>query len=316
MGSIDTTLRGDGDLPTPPDIATEDTQPEAPTKSFMDIVKAVISSPAMIPGVICFIGIVIAFWPLLIDLRKLWFEGDGYYSHGVLVPFISGWIIYKWWPWLSKIEVAKKPQWVALVPMLITGWVLFAGTRIQQDQILSVALVTTILWAIWFVAGFRWMLGLSLPVLYLFFMLPVWTSVIDNYTNPLQVISTEVSYGLLQIFQFEVMKTDNTTIHMNRFILDVGVPCSGLKLVLAVTAFNLFFIAIGRMKWYANLMMLATVIPLCLAINGLRIALIGVVGETWGADAGHQFHDYSGYITLLVCFFILFKFARFLGWKD
>ncbi len=285
----------------------------------MDYVRnpqVILQSPLFIPGLVCFIGIFVAFWPLLVDLPKLWFEGDGYYSHGALVPLISGWIIYKWWPRLKTIPLPKNPQWLAILPMLATGWLLFAGTRIQQDQILSVALVFMLLWGIWFVSGFRWMLALCLPVLYLFFMLPVWTAAIDSYTNPLQVISTDVSYGLLQLFQFEVLKTDNTTIHMNRFVLDVGVPCSGLKLVLAVTAFNLFFIAIGRMAWYANVLMLLTVIPLCLAINGLRIALIGVVGETYGADAGHQFHDYSGYITLLVCFFILFKFARLLGWKD
>ncbi len=56
--------------------------------------------------------------------------------------------------------------------------------------------------------------------------------------------------------------------------------------------------------------------PLALLINGLRIALIGVVGNQWGPEAGHKFHDYSGYITLVLCFFVLFKIARGLGWKD
>jgi len=44
--------------------------------------------------------------------------------------------------------------------------------------------------------------------------------------------------------------------------------------------------------------------------------LIGMVGDTWGDAAGHAFHDYSGYIALVVCFVILFKIARALGWKD
>ena len=57
-------------------------------------------------------------------------------------------------------------------------------------------------------------------------------------------------------------------------------------------------------------------LPLTVFVNGFRIALIGVVGNAYGSQAGHDFHDYSGYITLLVCFFLLFKFARLLGWKD
>jgi exosortase/archaeosortase family protein len=66
----------------------------------------------------------------------------------------------------------------------------------------------------------------------------------------------------------------------------------------------------------ANLIFAASILPLALFINGLRIALIGVVGNAWGPEAGAQFHDYSGYITLILCFFILFKGARLLGWKD
>ena len=62
--------------------------------------------------------------------------------------------------------------------------------------------------------------------------------------------------------------------------------------------------------------MLVIVVPLCLFINSLRVTLIGLVGEFRGDLAAHTFHDWSGYITLLICFFLLFKYARWLGWKD
>jgi exosortase/archaeosortase family protein len=120
----------------------------------------------------------------------------------------------------------------------------------------------------------------------------------------------------LQVLNFNPLKVDSTTIYLDRFTLDVGVACSGLKLLIAVTAFTLFFMMIGGLKWWGNAIMVLAVLPLCLFINGLRIALIGVVGDTYGADAGHQFHDYSGYLTLIVCFFILFSLMRSLGWKD
>lgn len=283
-----------------------------PKLNFQQIMK----HPATIPGIVVLVALIACFWPLFKMLPDLWFEGDGYYSHGVLVPLISGYMIWKWWDKLKEIPVAKNPQWLALLPMLVTAWLFYAGIRGQQMQIVSVALVGFIWMGIWFVLGGRWMWKLTIPVFYLFFMLPVWTAAIDNYTNPLQIISTEVSYAMLQIGGFDLIKEGSTTIHMNSFTLDVGVPCSGLKLVLAVTAFTFLFVAIGRLKWWGNLVMLSAILPLCLFINGLRIALIGVVGERYGADAGHQFHDYSGYITLLVCFFLLFKLARLLGWND
>ena len=54
-----------------------------------------------------------------------------------------------------------------------------------------------------------------------------------------------------------------------------------------------------------NVLMAMLVVPLCLLMNGLRIALIGMVGEWNGREAAVQFHDYSGMIMLVLCFFVL-----------
>ncbi len=210
-----------------------------------------------------------------------------------------------------------KPGWVALIPL--AGLLVLTRAAFAADilLILSICLMMVILATIWLVAGWRWMVALSLPVLYLGFALPLWTFAIDVYTNPLQILSTKASFQMLQLAGFQpFMDTGTTTIYLNNFVLDVGVPCSGLKLIVAVTAFTVFFVLIGGLRWWANLVMFAVILPLCIFINGLRIALIGLVGENYGHDAGMAFHDYSGYITLVICFFILFKIARGLGWKD
>jgi exosortase/archaeosortase family protein len=113
---------------------------------------------------------------------------------------------------------------------------------------------------------------------------------------------------------------------MNHYDLNVGGPCSGFKLLLSLTAFTTFFIMISKLGLAKNILLLLAINPLlALFINGLRIMLIGVVGEgsrvnpdagwvqyllRYGEDAGMVFHDYSGYITLLVCFVILHYIVR------
>lgn len=276
--------------------------------------QAIIKSPAFIPGLAIFGALCLAFFSLFSRLPHLWFEGDGYYSHGALIPFMSGYVVYKNWDKIK--DVPAKGSWFGIPVLLVTGWVLFAGVRIEQIQIQSFALVITLLGGTLLIGGWRWLRILALPMFLLLFALPIWSNIIDTYTNPLQQISTDVSYGLLKAFQFDPLKVDATTIHLPAFTLDVGVPCSGLKLLIAVSAFTTFFIMIGGLKWWGNMIMLIAIMPLCLFINGLRIALIGVVGNQYGAEAGHQFHDYSGYITLLICFFLLFKLMRLLGWED
>lgn len=276
--------------------------------------QKIMASPAFWPGIAVSVGIGLCFWALLRLLPDLWLSKDGYYSHGFLVPLISGYIVYKRWDKLK--EIPAKPGWIAVVFLIPLLYVALVATSTPIDAVMSLAFVATLLVGTWLVAGIRWMLALTLPILYLAFALPVWTMAIEIYTNPLQRVSTDVAIQLLNLFGFETYRDSATNIFLNHFKLDVGVPCSGLRLILALTAFTLFFVLIANLKWWANVIMIGLILPLALLINGLRISLIGVVGELRGEEAGMAFHDYSGYITLLVCFFILFKIARWLGWKD
>lgn len=220
---------------------------------------------------------------------------------------------------LKDMEPKATPGALLLagVLMLIPLYFALVSTSTPIDAIMSVMVVVTLLLGVWMLAGFRWMLALAWPIAYLSFALPLFGMAIEIYTNPLQTYSTLVATKIFAITGFEHEYVNSTTIMMNSgFPLNVGVPCSGLRLILALTAFTVFFVLIANLNWWRNLVLMGLILPLALGINGLRIALIGMVGELRGAEAGMAFHDYSGYITLVVCFFILFKIARLLGWKD
>jgi exosortase len=276
--------------------------------------QAIMRSPAFLPGVLAFVGLVLMFWRMVSFLPDLWMGKDGYYSHGFLVPFITGYVIYKAWPRIKDREVVPQ-YWAGFLLLIFTYCALVTSVTGMQSAA-SATFVLMLLASILFVAGWQWFKALALPTIYLLFALPVWSMVIDNYTNPMQIASTKVAYKMLEIAGLQPLSPNDNTIYLNNFTLDVGVPCSGLKLVVALGAFTIFFVLIARLRWWANLFMLVVMWPLALLINGLRIAMIGVVGNQWGAEAGGKFHDYSGYITLVLCFFILFKIARGLGWKD
>ncbi len=288
--------------------------PAEPRLSPRDYLDAAMRSPAFHPGLALFLGLGFAYWNLLKTLPDLWMGNDGYYSHGILVPFISGYIVYRRWPHLNSLPV--RPSWFALVPLAALLFLLrpVAATGLQSGM--SMMLVASILIGAWFVAGWRWAMGILAPALYLLFGLPIWNMAIDSYTNPLQLLSTKVAFQMLKAMGLTPISDGTTTIYLNSYTLDVGVPCSGFKLVVALAAFTTMFILIARLRPLSNFAMACLVLPLALFMNGLRIAMIGVVGNAFGDAAGHQFHDYSGYIMLLVCFYALFKIARLLGWKD
>lgn len=284
-------------------------------ESKFDLVE-VLRSPAFMLGALVFAAVCFAFWPLMRYFPELWQSRDGYYSHGFLIPLMVGYVVYKWWPEIKSMPA--KGSWLALIPLMGVMVVARAALGAEIQAIASLALIAALLLGIAFVGGWNWGWKLKLPTIYLGFAMPLWTMLIDSYTNKLQLLSTTVSYYLLKVWGLNPYRFDRepTTINLNNFVLDVAVPCSGLKLLIALGAFTVFFMMIAKLRWWANAIMVVLLVPFAIVINATRVALIGVVGDRYGHEAGMAFHDYSGYITLILCFFLIFKFVRLLGWKD
>ena len=269
-------------------------------------------SPLFIPGSLAVLGMLMTFWTLTKGAFLQWKTND-YYSHGFIVPILVAWQIRvrkEMWD-----NVHFKPSaiaWLFLVPLLAAQYLAVTGEfwAVQSCLFIIISLVVC-----WLIFGFRKALVLSLPIAFVAFALPLWGSLIDGYTNPLQVLSSTVALTILKLSGFNPMKLSPTDIQLNTFTLNVAVPCSGLKLMVAVTCLTCHFILIARAGWLFNVLMAMLVVPLCLLMNGLRIALIGMVGEWNGREAAVQFHDYSGMIMLVLCFFVLFKFAKVFGWN-
>ncbi len=266
-----------------------------------------------IPSLVLLIGTTLLYWPLFKQVYKTWNEDDNY-SHIILVPFLIIWQLVRrkdtFRPEDRRVDLRAL---VLLAPLLAMQFVAFMG---DFWAVHSVSIVCAIFGATWLFFGFKWAWAAKFPILFLFFMLPAMGSMLEQNTNELQIASTTVAEKLLGLAGQNPMRLSPVTIQLNSYALDIAIPCSGLKLLVAVTCFTCHFILYARMKMNFNFSMLILVVPLCLLMNGLRIAMIGLVGENFGAPAGAAFHDYSGYIMLLICFFIIFKFARLLGWRD
>jgi exosortase len=250
------------------------------------------------------------FWPLVKILSGYWLDFDGYYAHGLLMPLASIFIIWTRWPKIKEIPV-KGSLWAltALVPCL---YITTIATRTEMPFLLSIMFVATMLATVWFVAGARWMWALSGPILFLALGLPIFDRMIDSATFKLQLISTDTAEAMLKGVGLNVLRVDPTVLNLDNFDLNIAEACSGLKTTIAVSASVIFFMLITPMRWWAAVILAAVAIPLSIVVNGFRIAMIGLVGNSQGAEAGMRFHDYSGYIALAVCFLILAKLTKFL----
>ncbi len=286
------------------EITAEETPAATPTK---------IDWVSLIPAALVFGGLLLVFWPLVQYLELIWFGDDTYYAHGVVVPICAGLIVWDRWEQIKTIPLRGSN--LALIPLAGVLYVSWFASRTDMRFFQAVLLMLAIATAIAFIAGWKMLKAVAIPVAYLGFGLPILDRFVLDYTAPVQLISTDVSYQLLSLAGQTPYRSDPSTILLNNFTLDVGVPCSGIKLLMAVAAIAFFFVLIAHLKWWANLLLVASILPIAVLVNALRISLIGMVGNAYGHDAGHAFHDYSGYIGLAVCFAILYGLTRSLGWK-
>lgn len=235
---------------------------------------------------------------------------ESYYGHAPLIPFIAALML--WHKRAALAEVVKKPAIWALGVLIPALCLLVFALKIQAEALESTGLLLTLTAGVWLVLGTAFVRAAWFPLAFIWLLAPLPGPVLNDATQRVQMLSTVFADKLLHLMGFGITLTGNV-IQMDSYALFVDVPCSGFKLLLALLTFSAAFAFLVDGSVPKRLGLFAFSLPLSLLVNSLRIALIGVVGECIGAPAAHVFHDWSGMITLVLGFAVLFGLAKGLG---
>ena len=251
-------------------------------------------------------------YPVFESWWKVWNERFSYFSHGPLVPFIVGYMV-----WANRKRIARispKPCWYGYVMLLISALLYVLGSWTLGATIRAAAFILMIFGVLLSVFGTKITRILIIPVAFLITMIPLAPTLLDQATAKLQWQSAAFAAKILTLTGYS-SSLSAATIYSDGLPepLVVGVPCSGLRTFISLITFTVFFVYIVRSEWWKKLILLVVAFPLSLFTNALRIAMIGYAGIwTQSAVAMHKFHDYSGYLGLIICFAILFGIAKLL----
>jgi len=249
-------------------------------------------------------------WPVLSEWWRVWNAPYSYFSHGPLVPFIAGYMV---WANRKKLALADtKPCWAGVLILAAAVMLFVFGNWIASASLRALVFVMMIFGILLVLLGVRVTRLLSVPVFFLFTMIPVAPTLLDSATGKLQLQSAAIAAKFLEFTGYQA-DLQGATIYSNGLPepLIVGIPCSGLRTLISLITFTLFFVYMVRASWWKKALLLAASFPLSIFINSLRITMIGYAGFwTGSAQAMHKFHDYSGYIGLAICFAMLFGLAK------
>lgn len=190
---------------------------------------------------------------------------------------------------------------------MVGALIYILGMTAEWDFVCSFSIVIMLLSFSLFFLGYSNTKKLIFPLLFVITIIPLPDNVLDFVTGKYQLISSTVAGKMLALLGYTIIQEGNT---LNSPDLPtpllIGGVCSGLKLLIVLITASLFFAYTTFGAKWKKVILVALSLPFSIFVNSLRVAMIGLVGIwTGSADAIVSFHDYSGYIGLILSVFIL-----------
>ncbi|WP_226989259.1 exosortase A [Desulfuromonas sp. TF] len=225
------------------------------------------------------------------DLFDDWLN-DPNYSHGLLVPFISGWFAWQRRGDLQASEVRSSNAGLVVIftalVMLIVG---AAGTEYFTQRISLVLLLAGII-LYWF--GREVLRILALPVVFLVFMVPLPYIVYDAIAFPLKLLVAKVSVATLKAAGVIVWREGNIIMFPN-VTLEVADACSGLRSLMSLLAIGVSYAFIFHNSRLQRILLILMAVPIAMISNMFRVIATGFLAQYYGAAAAEGFfHEFAG----------------------
>ncbi|WP_353216588.1 exosortase V [Sandarakinorhabdus sp.] len=255
-------------------------------------------------------------WPLAIGLIALasptigslgqgpWQQESG--VHGVIVLVTGIWLIVRRW---ADIAALRSPGSPVVTAMLLAAALplYIAGRAFDFISIEAAALLlagVAVMQQYWGMAAVRL---LWFPILYLGFVVPIPGWLLDTVTLPLKVLVSELVTGTLAEFGYPVGRL-GVTLYIASYQLLMEDACAGLNSLVSLSAIGLFYVYLirGANPVY-SLLLLAMVIPIAIAANCVRVAVLVLITYYLGnAMAQGYLHNFAGMVTFVSALLFVF----------
>ena len=249
-----------------------------------------------------FAALVVWHYPALEFMVATWQQVEEY-SYGWFVPAISAFLIWQRSDQLRLHEL--KGSWWG---MAVVGLALLLGAVGQLSAIrvfsqygfvvglVGIALAGT---------GWRGLRILAVPLAMLLFMIPLPQFVLREVSHSLQLVSSEIGVWLIRGFGISVYLEGNV-IDLGSYKLQVVEACNGLRYLFPLMVLGTLAAYFFEAPLWKRVLLVVSTVPLTIAINSLRIGLIGVTVEHWGTEMAEGLvHDLEGWFMFIICLALL-----------
>lgn len=253
-----------------------------------------------------------AYWPTLTAMVRKWVS-DPQYSHGYLVPIFA--VVLLWLRSKHAEPIQWRFDWRGLALLMLSLLLRCGNLATWNIDWLDGAAFVIAVGGIVAVVGGLAALNWAWPaVMFLLFMIPLPYRIERILGGRLQGWATHASSVLLQLLGFPAA-AEGHTIVLQDLRLGVAEACSGLSMLLIFVALAVAFAAVIKRPLLDRAILVASAVPIALAVNILRITATGALHIWVGPKvADLVFHDLAGWLMMPVALGLLWLEQRFLSY--
>jgi exosortase len=290
------------------------------------------------------IALVFVYFTVLLKLGGDWWNDENY-SHGLLIPFVIGYILWQERERFSKARTRPAAVWgaVGVGVSLLALWAGVAGAELFVQRISLVLMIASVLIYFW---GFRLLRLIAVPLSLLILSIPIPQIVFNRIAFPLQLFASRCAVAAMSFFNIPVLRQGNIIELMplgssEPKKLAVVEACSGIRslmtlVTLAVvyayftkpkdspTNFSLSQTSeagsankhdklksaghfLGSFTFWRSLILVVAAVPIAILTNALRVSGTGVLAHYYGTRvADGFFHTFSGWVIYIAAAVLLF----------
>jgi exosortase len=269
------------------------------------------SSVAVIFSVAIFVA---AFTALYFDaIRGMvldWYNDENY-SHGFLIPVISGYIL-----WQRREEIAAveaKPSLFGLVVVLAGLCQFLFGYVSGESFTMRFSMLVVAAGAILFSYGAPLFKLVAFPFCYLVYMIPLPYILYDSIAFPLKLLVSKYSVAFLKLIGIPVYREGNV-INLVNTTLEVADACSGIRSIVSLLALATALAFFSQKGWLKRTILIVMAIPIAVFANGVRVIGTGILATRYGSKAAEGFfHEFAGLVIFGVAMALLLFTSGLLG---
>ena len=232
-----------------------------------------------------------------------WYHDENY-SHGFLVPLISGYFLLQNWAELKTTPL--RPSNVGLLVIIGSLMLLllgFVGTEYFTMRSSLVFLLAGIV-LYWF--GWGVLRLTALPIAFLIFMVPIPYIVYDAIAFPLKLLVTQASVAVLKMLSVPVVSEGNI-IMFPQTVLEVADACSGLRSLMSLITLAVAMAFLTQKSAINRTILILSAVPVAILTNMFRVIVTGFLASHYGAAAAEGFfHEFAGMAVFVLAMVILF----------